>query len=175
MSGVKHDASGYRAFLEEIARQKIPVEIVYGGKDIEFEGGVFFHVLAPLQDSEGKSFKELHESTVVARMSYGSTDFLFTGDINTQIEEEILAHHEELSSEVLKVSHHGSRYSTSKEFLEAVDPDIAIIEVGKDNKYSHPHPELLKRLQEYGLKVYRTDQNGDVRITSDGNALNIQD
>ena len=104
-------------------------------------------------------------------MVFGSNSFLFTGDAQTQSEQEMLARGYNLQADVLKVGHHGSDTATSPAFLAAVKPKYAVIEVGAGNDYGHPHAVTLQKLAAAGVTVYRTDLNGNITITSDG--LNI--
>jgi len=97
-------------------------------------------------------------------MEFGSTSFIFTGDAEALSEREMLEHY--LSSDVLFVGHHGSRTSTSQEFLDAVAPSTAVISLGKDNPYGHPHDEILHRLEEAAIIVYRTDHHGHIVMIS---------
>jgi competence protein ComEC len=124
-------------------------------------------ILGP--NSQG--YNDLNNYSIVLRVVNGNNSFLFTGDAQTESEKEILARGYTLKSDVLKVGHHGSETSTSPDFLEAVSPKYAVIEVGQDNDYGHPHKMTLDKLKEAGVKVYRTDINGTITFSSDG--LNI--
>lgn len=107
----------------------------------------------------------------MAKISYKKKSFLMTGDAETEAENDILNAGYNVSADVLKVGHHGSRTSTSQKWLDLVNPSIAVISVGADNKYGHPTAEVLKRLKDKGVKVHRTDKEGTVIITSDGNKI----
>jgi len=80
----------------------------------------------------------------------------------------------EISSDVLKIGHHGSKTSTAPEFIEKVLPEIAVIQCGKDNSYGHPHPETLETLEKYGINILRTDLNGDIKIICDSQSLKVK-
>lgn len=123
-------------------------------------------VLSILNDDE-----DLNDTSIVLRLKYGTTSFLFTGDASSTIEKNIL--NKEIQSDVLKLGHHGSRYSTSKEFLKKVSPIYAIISVGKNNSYNHPHSEVFKRLNEQNVKIYRTDEQGTIIAESNGTIINF--
>lgn len=123
-------------------------------------------VLSILNDDE-----DLNDTSIVLRLKYGTTSFLFTGDASSTIEKNIL--NKEIQSDVLKLGHHGSRYSTSKEFLKKVSPTYAIISVGKNNSYNHPHSEVFKRLNEQNVKIYRTDEQGAIIAESNGTIINF--
>jgi competence protein ComEC len=127
-------------------------------------------ILAP----NSSSYEDLNNFSIVIRLLYGDTSFLFTGDAQIESEKEMLARNYSLQSDVLKVGHHGSSTSTSATFLKAVSPKYAVIEVGQGNDYGHPHQETLDKLKAAGTTVYRTDQNGTITFTSDGSNLTIK-
>ena len=114
---------------------------------------------------------DLNDTSIVLRLKYGTTSFLLTGDASSNIEKNIL--NKEIQSDVLKLGHHGSRYSTSKEFLKKVSPTYAIISVGKGNSYNHPHKEVFTRLNEHNTKIYRTDEQGTIIAESNGSIINF--
>jgi competence protein ComEC len=126
-------------------------------------------ILAP--NSTG--YEGLNNYSIVLRVVFGGNSFLFTGDAQTESEKEMLAKGYPLKSDVLKVGHHGSGTSTSAAFLQAVSPQFAVISVGKDNDYGHPHPETLDKLNGAGIKIFRTDLNGTITFTSDGSNLAV--
>ena len=120
----------------------------------------------------GDDESDLNSTSIVLRMDHGNNSFLFTGDSTASVEKQIL--NSNIDVDVLKVGHHGSTYSNSLDFLKRVSPEYAIIEVGKDNKYNHPHETVLKRLNSLNVKIYRTDESGTIVMESDGNVLNIK-
>ena len=109
-----------------------------------------------------------NDMSIVLRVDYGKTSFLFTGDAEDWSEYMMLDSKVNLKADVLKVSHHGSGTASTMEFLRAVDPAYAVISAGKDNAYGHPHAEVLSRLKAVGARVLRTDESGTVRLYSDG-------
>jgi competence protein ComEC len=119
-------------------------------------------------------YNDNNNRSIVLRIVYGETSFLFTGDAEREAETDILASGAMLKSTVLKVGHHGSESSTTYPFLRAVDPDYAVISAGKDNKYGHPTEDVLSRLRDAEVKVYRTDMQGDIVCTSDGKTVTFQ-
>lgn len=112
--------------------------------------------------------KDNNNSSIVMKVSYGTVDILFTGDAEHPAEEIILQSDFDLSAEILKVGHHGSDTSTSDEFLEAINPKVAIISVGEDNKYDHPSDVVLNKLTNKGVQVYCTDDFGTITLEIDG-------
>ena len=115
--------------------------------------------------------EDTNNTSIVIRIVYGDTSFLFTGDAEQETEEKILESGQDIESTVLKVGHHGSSTSTSQAFLDAVNPAYAIISCGKDNSYGHPHSETLAKLASAGVEVFRTDELGDIYCTSDGSEV----
>ena len=111
----------------------------------------------------------LNNNSIVFKLEYNSFSMLFTGDIEEKAEREILRQNYNLKSTILKVAHHGSKSSSIKEFIEAVNPRIALIGVGKNNKFGHPNEDVIERLEEQGTKIYRTDLDGEVSISVNNN------
>ena len=119
----------------------------------------------------GTDEKELNNTSIVLKLTFGNTSFLFTGDAEDKVEEEIVA--QDIQADVLKVGHHGSEYSTSDTFLEKVNPKYAIISVGKNNSYGHPHSIVLDKLNQKEIEIHRTDEEGTIVVTSDGTSISI--
>jgi len=138
--------------------------------DVVIMGDVVLEVLSPKESLKGKEFEDSNETSIVSRLSYFDSSFLFAGDISSKTEKLLLD--ENIDSDVLKVSHHGSKYSTSEDFLSKVSPLISVIQVGK-NSYGHPTEEVLTRLNNSGIKILRNDTNGNIKIVSDGNNYKI--
>lgn len=116
---------------------------------------------------------DLNTYSIVLKITFGNTKFLFTGDAQSSNEEAMINRGYDLTADVLKVGHHGSHTSTSQEFLNKVKPEYAVISVGKGNDYGHPHKQTMDRLKAAGIKVYRTDENGTVVCTSDGSKISF--
>ena len=136
-------------------------------------GGVRIEVLAPDGDDPGRAGAE-NERSLVLRLTYGSTTFLLTGDIDAAAERRLARSGRPLRTDVLKSPHHGSRSSSSPEFLDAVSPGIVVISVGRDNRYGLPDPGIVARYEERGSRVLRTDRDGAVEIVSDGFRLSVR-
>jgi competence protein ComEC len=123
-------------------------------------------VLTVLSPRDGNSGLASNNDSLVLRLDYGASSALLTGDAETEAEQEMLEAGLPLRADVLKVGHHGSNASTSANFLAAVQPRLAVISVGADNRFGHPAPELLKRLS--GTEILRTDQCGRIELVTDG-------
>lgn len=126
-------------------------------------GNSYFTVLGPVKYDD----KELNNNSVVIKLSCGANSALFTGDCEKDEENDIISAGSDISADILKIGHHGSASSTSADFLNEVDPKIAVICVGSDNSYGHPANKTLSSLS--GRTVYRTDINGDIIVTMTGN------
>ena len=109
--------------------------------------------------------------SIVLRVDYGSTRFLFTGDAEREVEKQMLENGSDIKADVLKVGHHGSKTSTSSEFLKAVSPQFAVISCGSGNSYGHPHKETTELLKRCGVTYFRTDEQGTVTVYSDGSKV----
>lgn len=120
----------------------------------------------------GTNEKNLNETSIVLKLNYLNNNFLFMGDASSKVEKEIIT--KDVKSDVIKIGHHGSQYSSSLEFLEKVNPKYAIISVGKNNNYHHPHDIVLDRLNKLDIKVYRTDLDGTILLTSNGNEITFE-
>jgi len=176
-SGVKKTAPEYDAWMNVLEKQeKLGAKIIIANANQEIKiGNVLIDTLYPLESMEGKDMKNTSNDTcVVSKIIFGDNSFLFSGDISSVAEKEIVNSGENILSDVLKVAHHGSKYSTSDLFLENVKPKIAVISVGAKNTYGHPTPEVLQRLEKFGIKVLRTDKDGDINFVSDGNNLSLR-
>lgn len=166
-TGVVKDTAEYEEWQRLIREEGAQIKIVQAGQEIKARRTVL-RILYPFESLEGQEFKDSNNASIIARLVFGQTSFLFTGDVYKSVEKELLLSlaKQQLDSDILKVGHHGSKTSSAKEFIEEVSPEIAVISVGKDNKYGHPHQETLQNLE--GIKIFRTDLDGDIKIISDG-------
>ncbi|MFA6171634.1 MAG: ComEC/Rec2 family competence protein [Patescibacteria group bacterium] len=183
-TGVSHTSPNYLAWLEIVRDKKIPLMIIdrpqsvllADGKDggDENREGARLEILFPLESFLGKEAENLNNTSIVMRLVYGNTSFLFTGDAEEPEEKEMLEEGIDLSADVLKVGHHGSETATGEEFLKTVKPEMAVIEVGADNSFGHPSLRVLKRLDRVKAKIFRTDEEGSVRLVSDGEEISVK-
>lgn len=159
--------STYKNFLKLIKEKKISVDRAEMGKHYKIGEGSL-NILGPI----GKSYTEINDWSVAARYVYKDTSFLFCGDMEKESEKDLLSSNQLIKSDVLKLNHHGSKTSNTKKFLDAVAAKIFVIEVGKDNTYNHPSAEVMKRLKD--AKIYRTDCDGTIVISTDGKKIDIK-
>lgn len=136
-------------------------------------GGTTIQVLAPLPDYEATD-KPQNNDSLVMRLQFGSTSFLLTGDMEKKIEQRLFDEGMFQKTDVLKVGHHGSRTSSTADLLDTVHPAFGLISVGFENTYGHPHPLTLQALREHNVAIYRTDQEGLLKVVSDGRRLQIE-
>ncbi len=162
-SGALTDSKTYQNFKAELKRQNIPDILAKRGMRLNMGGGVSIDILFPDRDVAAWA---TNDGSVVARLIYGSTSIMLTGDAPIKTEKIILTENsaEQLKSTILKVGHHGSRTSTSFQFAKAISPQYALISDGKDNNYGHPHEETLATLAQIGAKIMRTDMLGSIVI-----------
>lgn len=120
----------------------------------------------------GDDKSNINDSSIVLKITYGKNSFLLTGDATSNVERKI--YNEDIKSDVLKVAHHGSSYSSTDVFLDRVKPYYAVISVGKNNIYNHPSNKTLEKLNKRNIKVYRTDLDGTIVFTSDGENLSVK-
>ncbi len=149
-------------FLEAVKNEGAEIIFAERIEKLQFKDGVVLEFISPKQ--AGLYFSE-NQASIVAKLSYGDDSFLFAADIDKRIERSLAEREGNIKADVLKVAHHGSAGSSSKKFIEAVAPKIAIIQVGK-NPYGHPKDEVLEALE--GVLVLRNDQNGTISLYSDG-------
>ena len=161
-----HTSKTYENMLQKIKEKQIPAVKAEAGVVLKEANPYKIQLVAP---KKNEKYEDLNNYSAVLRITYGSTSFLFAGDAEKLSENEML--HYEIRSDVLKVGHHGSRTSSSERFIAKVNPRIAVISCGKGNEYGHPHSETLEVLK--NAEVYRTDQNGDIIIHTDGTTLTV--
>jgi competence protein ComEC len=171
--GVGSDTAAYKALTTLATKEKIKKILARSGMRIVLGDGLHFDVLFP---PRGPNVGEMENNTasIVARLVYGNNSFLFTADSPKAVEIYLAnAYKQKIQSDVLKVGHHGSDSSTSEFFLGYVKPEYAVISVGANNKYGHPHEAVLKRLSDFSISVLRTDKLGTIRFRSDGKNFSL--
>jgi len=169
-SGKPHTTSSYTRFLSLADQMEIPLKAGASGQIIPLGPDARIEVLSPPSEGYGLG---LNEDSLVLRATFGSVSFLLMSDVGTAAEQSLLDSHRELQSEVLKVGHHASPYSSQPAFLRAVMPSVSVITVGSGNDYGYPSFRVLRSLAAQGSAVYRTDQDGDIVVTTDGKGLTV--
>jgi len=170
--GLPHTSAYYMNFLKLVENNRIKYTVAKSGQKF-FLGSATATVLAPFGEGEN-SGRDLNNNSVVLRLVYGRTSFLFMGDAGFEEEAALLARGIVLKSDVIKIGHHGSSTSTSDDFLGRVAPRFSVISVGKVNRYGHPSLRTIQTIKDSGSKLYRTDIDGAVTITSDGKTIRIR-
>lgn len=172
-SGYEHDNPMYERWLELISEREIPTRLARAGMRIGTGDGMEFTVLHPGPELMNYTGADANNNSVVVRLVMEQVSFLLPGDIEEAAEEVLVASGQELTSTVLKAPHHGSSTSSSAAFLKAVNPELLVISVGADNRFDHPSPQVLKRLEESvgGERILRTDERGTIEVVTDGEGV----
>ena len=168
--GVPYSSDTYATLLEELAQKNVRYRIPQVGDTLALDPSVRITVLGPHSDPD----EDVNNSSVVLRIDFDKFSALLTGDAEKEAEHELLANAEDLPVCLLKVGHHGSRSSSTPSFLQAVQPQIAVISCGRNNKFGHPHQKSLDNLVRAGVAtIHRTDRDGTVRYRTDGLRLEV--
>jgi len=152
----------FEEWQEAIENEGAKVWIAEKGFVVSLPGERYFEILYPFQSLEGREISAMNDTSIVMMLNTDKEKILFTGDISKKIEHLLIEEGTSLKADILKVPHHGSKTSSSEEFLETARPDLAIISVGRDNPYGHPSPVVLARYEEFGIKVLQTSKEKDI-------------
>lgn len=164
--GVSSDTGTYQELEKTITDKKLPRILARRGMSLNLGEGARLNILFPDRDTDGW---ETNTASIVAKLVYGNNSFLLTGDSSIAIEKYLsMIDGKNLQSDVLKAGHHGSRTSTSKSFASLVSPEYAVIFAGKDNRYGHPHKEVLDILEKIKATILKTYEQGTISFSSDG-------
>jgi len=167
-----YHSSLYKEWLKLIKERNIPLRITKIGDKFVLGNSLNLETLYPFTDITGQYFEDVNKASIINRLCYFEKCFLFTGDMPEILEEKLLENGIKVGAEVLKIGHHGSKYSSSKEFLRKVNPEYAVIQCGKGNKFDHPHYLTLKKLKELKVNIFRNDLDGDIVCKTNGKDLN---
>jgi beta-lactamase superfamily II metal-dependent hydrolase len=169
MPDVETDTKTFENLLIAIDKKDIPVHIAKVGEIISLDNANL-KILGPVKKTD-----DLNNMSIVLRLDYGKTSFIFTGDAEHPSEKDMLDKFGkgEFDADVIKIGHHGASTSSSLDFLNAVSPKYAVISVGNDNSYGHPHTETVNNLNKLGIKYYRTDKVGNIVFSSDGEKVTL--
>jgi len=191
---IGNKTEGYKKLISLVKEKNIIVENPYLGKEIDFNDGVKIKILWPEKDwivnhsfflsdisnsnnnvlGVATTNDNLNDTSTVVSFSFGEFDVLFPGDADSNIQPLILKDSEIIRTEVLKVPHHGSKEALLESFIEAVKPSLAVISVGKKNRYGHPASDLIGRLNNLNINIKRTDKDGDIEVISDGKSWEVK-
>lgn len=171
MPKVTHTSKTFEDVLLALKKKDLKL-ILPKAEDTYGLGDAKWKILAP----NGEEYDNFNNYSLVIQLLYKNNSFLFTGDAESQSEKEILQANKKnsLISDVLKIGHHGSSTSTTDEFLQAIQPKVAVISLGKENSYGHPHKEILEKLKKNQVTIFRTDLNGTIIATSDGEQITFE-
>ena len=168
MPKVENTTKTFEDVLLAVKNKNLKIKTAKAGVNIINNNDLKIDIIAPVNDD----YEDLNNYSAVVKITYKDNSFLFMGDAEKLSEEEITA---DVKVDVIKIGHHGSHSSTSEEFLKRVSPTYAVISVGKDNDYGHPHEETIDLLNKYNIKVFRTDVSGTITIKSDGHNINVEE
>ena len=172
-TGVTHAAPAYLEFLQVIRQKNIPLTIVDRPQTVTLGPGLTLDIVYPLKSFLQQDVSNINNTSIAALLTYGQNKFLFTGDLEAEAEAELIASGADLRADVITAGHHGSDTSSTEEFLNAVKPRYAVIQVGKDNDFGHPSLRVLRRFDRMGIIYFRNDLNGWVRMVSDGTTIEV--
>lgn len=164
----------YRDYLKTIKAKGIKYQQLYQGDTLDLGKDIKFVVLLPTKELITNKDYNLNNGSIVGKLVYKNFSMLFTGDLEKESEHLLVERYgNELHSTILKAGHHGSKTSSSHEFMEKVRPEVAIISCGLHNDYGHPHDKVLRRYEAFHVKVYRTDLQGNITVTTNGDTYEI--
>ena len=169
-TGIVKDTTLYQEWLYSLEKENTNIIIGEAGQKIYFSNAVL-NILHPFESIQGSEPKDANQTSLVSQLCLEEVCFLFTGDIYSKQEKELISLMD-LESEVLKLGHHGSKTSTSEEFILAVDPIMAVAQVGENNSYGHPNEQVVQRLEDNGIQFLTTMFN-DIEVVVDNNQITI--
>lgn len=175
-SGVAYSTPEYQEWRDLLKKKNIPVVMARFGQKLDLGYGAELDIFHPFENFSGVSVKNVHEANVVSRLKYGKISYLLMGDAEAPVEYRLVLESKnpseqsflKLASDILKIGHHGSKTSSTEIFLKTVSPDLAVISVGRNNRYGHPNQEVVNRLADLDINVLRTDTTGDIKTETDG-------
>lgn len=172
ITGVHYPNTAYQEFLEIVSDSVIPLYLAKSSVDFRF-GAVLFDTIYPLHSVAGQSFKNINNSSIGLRIGYSGRNVILTGDLEIEAETELLAsdfpallRSGRARTYIFKAGHHGSRTSSSWDFLRVLKPEIVVISAGTDNQFGHPHPETVRNFHRIGAReIHRTDLEGRIEFS----------
>lgn len=164
-----HQSTLFHDYVKTVRKSYPDYQVLRASDTMDF-GDVKISVLNPIMPLT----QEINEDSIVIRVNHGKVNMLLTGDIRRKSENRIMASGTDLMSNIFKVGHHGDSAASTYDFLQKIKPEVAVISVGRDNKFAKPHPEALGRIKAAGARIFRTDVHGTVLVESDGNRYLIK-
>lgn len=161
------NTESFKKMIYELKKNNLKIHVAKEGVIIEFDNNTYIEFLSPTKDK----YENLNNYSAVVLLHHGNNSFLFTGDAEKIVERELLSKYSNLKAEVLKAAHHGSNTSSTEEFIEAVNPKIAVISCGLGNDFGHPNEQVLKTFISRGITLYRTYTEGTILLQSDGKRI----
>ena len=175
LTGIAYSSPFYAEFLSQLKEKGIPTTLVTDKSDFLVSSGVKFDLFSVLDFSlQNKKLLEPNNTSAILRLSYGQKSFLLVGDAEMAAESVFLKNGKKLTADVLKIGHHGSKTASSLAFLDSVHPKYAIIEVGTDNPFGHPHKETLEKLQKEKITPLLTSISGSIHVVTYGKTVQIR-
>ena len=166
MPRTSSNSKSFEGLLTSISNKNLSINTAKTGTTIYSDNGINIEILSPISSF----YEETNDYSAVVKLEYGESSFLFMGDAEKPVENELIEKYGyDLDVDVLKAGHHGSRYSSSTEFLDYVTPEYTVISCAKDNSYGHPHSETIKRLNNVNTQIFRTYELGNITVSCDGN------
>lgn len=173
LSAPEYNNQAYEALMKEIAERKIPYSFADDGRDFQF-GEVKLDVLFPFEPFTGVEMENVNNASPVIKVVWEEVEILLTGDAEQEVEAALLAAGADLSADIIKAGHHGSRSSSTAAFLEAVDAELMLISCGMGNDYGHPHEETLETAADLNMEVRRTDLEGRISMIFNQNSYELK-
>lgn len=167
MPKVQNNTKTFEDVLISVKNKNLKIATAVAGVNIINSDDLKINIISP----QNKEYEDLNHYSSVIKIDYGTNSFILMGDAEKINEEEITS---DIDADMIKIGHHGSNTSTSEQFIKKVSPDYAIISVGKDNEYGHPHEDTLNLLRNIGAEVYRTDELGTITVISNGEIIKVE-
>jgi competence protein ComEC len=168
-TGVNSDSIIFKEWQKVIEKEGAKIWIAKKGLRIEISKSQFFETIYPFESLENRTVNNLNDTSIVLTLDSNFKRILLPGDISTQIESLLIEKNISISADVLKIAHHGSKYSSSEDFIKTVNPSIAIISVGENNSYGHPSPDTLAKLEDSGINILQTSKQKDICLIQEKN------
>ncbi|MDZ7798616.1 MAG: ComEC/Rec2 family competence protein [Patescibacteria group bacterium] len=159
---IDYNSSTYKQWQKLIKEKEIDYSETLAGDKFILSKNLYLETLYPFEDITGQEFEDLNDASIVNRLCYFEHCFLFTGDNSKEIEKKLIANNLTVKADVLKVGHHGSKYSSDRDFIKKVNPAYAIIQCGQDNRFDHPHEAAIERLNDQDIEILRNDKDGEI-------------